>query len=97
MDIEGAQTWLNSLLYKLSYYRYVQSFNSSFMMTDLNRYGGQNVQKGKPSGWDRVRKAEIGNKDFELEFFEEVYTSSRWLVRVYRLRKPEEISSVNWY
>ena len=69
---------------------------SLFITAILKRYGGQNVQKGKPSGWDRVRKAEIGNKDFELEFFEEVYTSSRWLVRVYRLKKPEEISSVNW-
>ncbi|CAG5112278.1 Oidioi.mRNA.OKI2018_I69.chr2.g6508.t1.cds [Oikopleura dioica] len=79
VDIEGAQTWLNSLLYKLSYYR----------------YGGQNVQKGKPSGWDRVRKAEIGNKDFELEFFEEVYTSSRWLLvegqELRRLRRIETL------
>jgi len=77
VDVEGAQTWLNSLLYKLSYYR----------------YGGQGVAKGKATGWDRVRKAEIGNKDFELDFFEEVYTSQRWMVRMYRLKKPDEISN----
>jgi dolichyl-diphosphooligosaccharide--protein glycosyltransferase len=58
----------------------------------FKRYGGQRVAKGKATGWDRVRKAEIGNKDFELDFFEEVYTSQRWMVRVYRLKTPDEIS-----
>ena len=39
-----------------------------------------------------LHRAEIGNKDFELETMEEVYTSSHWLVRIYRVLKPEEIS-----
>ena len=30
---------------------------------------------GKPSGYDRVRNAEIGNKDFELDVLEEAYTT----------------------
>ena len=54
------------------------------------------VEEGKPDGWDRVRKAEIGNKDFALETMEEVYTSTHWLVRIYRVKKPGE-QSVAWY
>ncbi|XP_011269958.1 hypothetical protein CAOG_08388, partial [Capsaspora owczarzaki ATCC 30864] len=50
IDREGSPTMLNSLMYKLSYYRY------GSVMTEYN----------KPSGYDRVRNAEIGNKDFEL-------------------------------
>lgn len=80
MDIEGASKWLNSVLYKLSYYR----------------YGSMHIDNGKPDGWDRVRKAEIGNKDFELETMDEVYTSSHWLVRIYKVRKPEE-QSISWF
>ena len=38
---------------------------------------------GKPPGYDRVRNAEIGNKDFELDVLEEAYTSEHWLVRIY--------------
>lgn len=45
-----------SLLYKLSYYR----------------FGLVPTQAGRGSGYDRVRQAEIGNKDFELEHLEEV-------------------------
>ena len=79
-DIEGSPRWLDSLLYKLCYYR----------------YGSMRVENGRPDGWDRVRKAEIGNKDFELETMEEVYTSKHWLVRIYRIRKLEE-QSISWF
>jgi len=44
---------------------------------------------GKPPGYDRVRNVEIGNKDFELENIEEVYTSQHWLVRIYKVKDPE--------
>ena len=40
-------------------------------------------------GWDRVRGYEIGLKDFELEYLEEAFTSVNWIVRVYRVKKPE--------
>jgi dolichyl-diphosphooligosaccharide--protein glycosyltransferase len=40
---------------------------------------------GKPSGYDRARGAEIGNKDFELDFLEEAYTSEHWIVRIYKV------------
>lgn len=40
---------------------------------------------GKPPGYDRVRSAEIGNKDFELDVLEEAYTTEHWLVRIYKV------------
>ena len=41
---------------------------------------------GKPTGYDRVRNAEIGNKDFELEVMEEAYTTEHWIVRIYKVK-----------
>lgn len=43
-------------------------------------------QTGKPSGYDRVRNMEIGNKDFELNTLEEAYTTEHWLVRIYKVK-----------
>lgn len=41
---------------------------------------------GKPSGYDRVRNAEIGNKDFQLDVLEEAYTTEHWIVRIYKVK-----------
>ncbi len=41
---------------------------------------------GKPPGYDRVRNAEIGNKDFELDVLEEAYSSEHWIVRIFKVR-----------
>ena len=41
---------------------------------------------GKPTGYDRVRNAEIGNKDFELDVLDEAYTTEHWLVRIYKVK-----------
>jgi hypothetical protein len=36
-----------------------------------------------------VRNAEIGKMDFSLKYFEEVFTTQHWMVRIYRVRdKP---------
>ena len=40
VDIDGASKWLNSVLYKLAYYR----------------YGTLRIEDNKPDGWDRVRR-----------------------------------------
>ena len=58
----------NSLVYKLSYYRF------------------SDMPTGQP-GFDRVRNTVIGDKDFKLEYFEEVLTTSHWMVRVYKRKK----------
>jgi dolichyl-diphosphooligosaccharide--protein glycosyltransferase len=49
-------------------------------------------------GFDRVREAEIGYKDFKLKRFEEVFTSQNWIVRIFRVlpennRQPLRASS----
>lgn len=71
--ISGSPTMLNSLMYKLCYYK----------------FGGVYTEHGRPTGFDRVRYAEIGNKDFELKHLEEAYTSEHWIVRIYKVKKPE--------
>jgi dolichyl-diphosphooligosaccharide--protein glycosyltransferase len=65
---------LQSLLYKLCYSRF-----SSFQ-----------TQYGKAAGYDRARSAEIGPKAIQLEYFQEVYTSTNWLVRIYRVSTPDD-------
>lgn len=45
-----------------------------------------------PAGFDRTRNAVIGNKDFDLTYLEEAYTSDHWLVRIYRVKKPDEFN-----
>ena len=72
VDREGSPTMLNCLMYKLCYYR----------------FGAVYTEHGQATGYDRVRHAEIGNKDFELETLEEAYTTEHWIVRIYRVLKP---------
>lgn len=67
IDSQATPTMLNCLMYKLSYYRFVE--------TD-----------GK--GFDRVRRTEIGKKYFKLNYFEEVFTTHHWMVRIYKLKPP---------
>ncbi|XWS17319.1 hypothetical protein CRYUN_Cryun33cG0057100 [Craigia yunnanensis] len=68
IDSQATPTMLNCLMYKLSYYRFVE--------TD-----------GK--GFDRVRRTEIGKKNFKLTHFEEVFTTHHWMVRIYKLKPPK--------
>merc|ERR1719331_1909093 len=70
VDSEGSPTLLNCLMYKLCYYRFGQVY----------------TEGGKPPGYDRVRNAEIGNKDFELDVMEEAYTSEHWIVRIFKVK-----------
>jgi len=70
VDKEGSPTLLNCLMYKMCYYR----------------FGAVYTEQGKPTGYDRVRNAEIGNKDFQLDVLEEAYTTEHWLVRIYKVK-----------
>ena len=36
-------------------------------------------------GFDRVRNTIIGKTDISLQYFEEVFTSEHWMVRIYRV------------
>lgn len=73
IDKEGSQTLLNCLMYKMCYYRFGEVY----------------TEGGKPTGYDRVRNAEIGNKNFELDVLEEAYTTEHWLVRIYKVKDLE--------
>ncbi|CAI5506769.1 unnamed protein product [Closterium sp. Naga37s-1] len=57
-DANGSPKMLNCLMYKMCYYR----------------FGELQTEYGKPTGWDRARGYEIGNKDIELEYIEEAFT-----------------------
>jgi dolichyl-diphosphooligosaccharide--protein glycosyltransferase len=59
----------NSLMYRLCFYR----------------FGEVRTRADQPSGYDTVRNAEIGLKDYDLTYFREAYTSERWIVRIYEV------------
>jgi len=73
VDRAGSKTLLNYLMYKLCYFRFGQ------VMTEM----------AKPAGYDRVRNQEIGNKEFELEYLDEAFTSEHWIVRIYKVKKED--------
>ncbi|KAL8246053.1 hypothetical protein R6Q59_007277 [Mikania micrantha] len=72
VDKGAAPKMLNCLMYKLCYYR----------------FGELTTEYGKPPGYDRARGVEIGNKDVKLEYLEEAFTTSNWIVRIYKVKQP---------
>ena len=60
--------------------------NSLMYKLAYYRFWEQPTSKGK--GFDLTRRTVIGHKDYQLSHFEEVFTSDRWLVRIYK-RKPK--------
>lgn len=70
VDSAGSPILLNCLMYKMCYYR----------------FGEMQLDFRSPSGFDRTRNVEIGNKNFQLEHLEEAFTSEHWLVRIYRVK-----------
>lgn len=77
IDKHGSKTMLNSMMYRMCYYRFGEVY----------------TEQGKPQGWDRVRDAEIGSKDFALSVLEEAYTTEHWLVRIYKVKDPNNRGS----
>eukprot|EP01097_Dermamoeba_algensis_P001193 TRINITY_DN1446_c0_g2_i2.p1 TRINITY_DN1446_c0_g2~~TRINITY_DN1446_c0_g2_i2.p1 ORF type:complete len:134 (-),score=35.57 TRINITY_DN1446_c0_g2_i2:229-630(-) len=72
VDAQASPVMLNTLMYKLCYYG----------------FGTMYTEQSKPPGYDRVRNVEIGNKNFDLTYLEEAFTSEHWLVRVYKVKPP---------
>ncbi|XP_068646986.1 dolichyl-diphosphooligosaccharide--protein glycosyltransferase subunit STT3B-like isoform X2 [Aristolochia californica] len=79
VDKGAAPKMLNCLMYKLSYYR----------------FGELTTEYGQPPGYDRARGVEIGNKDVKLEHLEEAFTTSNWIVRIYKVKPPHNSSFTN--
>ncbi|PKA54983.1 Dolichyl-diphosphooligosaccharide--protein glycosyltransferase subunit STT3B [Apostasia shenzhenica] len=73
VDKGAAPKMLNCLMYKLSYYR----------------FGEVTTEYGKPPGYDRARGVEIGNKHVKLEHLEESFTTSNWIIRIYKVKPPK--------
>ncbi len=78
MDDSAGPALKKSLMYKLSYYR----------------FGDVATQGGGSYGHDRVRQTPITDaKSIKLKYFEEAFTSENWIVRIYRVKKPD---SMGW-
>ena len=60
----------NSLLYRLSYYRFSEV----------------RLSYQHPAGYDMNRHAVVGEKNIQLKYFEEAFTSEHWIVRIYRVK-----------
>lgn len=52
------------------------------------RYADASQKAFGKRGYDRVRNAQIGQMDIKLRYFEEVYTTEHWMVRIYKLKDP---------
>ncbi|KAJ7565033.1 hypothetical protein O6H91_02G045000 [Diphasiastrum complanatum] len=73
VDKNAAPKMLQCLMYKLCYYRFGE------LMTEY----------GRPPGYDRARGVEIGNKNVELKYLDEAFTTSNWIVRIYKVKPPD--------
>jgi len=54
------------------------------LMYKLSFYNFDKVQTGSGLGFDRVRQAQV--RPVKLFYFEEVFTSEHWLIRIYKLK-----------
>ncbi|GMH40934.1 hypothetical protein BSKO_08838 [Bryopsis sp. KO-2023] len=72
IDATAGQAMLDSLMYKLSYYNFAE---------------GSKYASGQ-FGFDRVRNTVIGKTSIQLKYFEEVFTSEHWMVRIYKVKDP---------
>lgn len=59
----------NSIIFKLSY----------------NNFVNWSLNKNLPKGFDIARGFKVGSLDFKLNYYEEVFTSTNWLFRVYKI------------
>jgi len=69
VDKGVSKTMRDCLMYRLAYYR----------------FGEVRTAADKPTGYDSVRHAEIGLKNYDLKHFREAYSSDRWIVRIFEV------------
>ncbi|KAI1729085.1 oligosaccharyl transferase STT3 subunit domain-containing protein [Ditylenchus destructor] len=77
---QASETMLNSIMYKMSYYR----------------FGELRIGYNQPAGFDRTRGYVIGRKDISLEYLEEAYTTENWLVRIYKVVHPHNRPNIKY-
>lgn len=66
-DSGATETMLNSMMYKLSYYRFDEV----------------KASRSSPEGYDLVRGYTMGKKNIKLRHFSEAYTTNNWIVRIF--------------
>eukprot|EP00343_Euplotes_focardii_P006797 CAMPEP_0205822716 /NCGR_PEP_ID=MMETSP0206-20130828/13700_1 /ASSEMBLY_ACC=CAM_ASM_000279 /TAXON_ID=36767 /ORGANISM="Euplotes focardii, Strain TN1" /LENGTH=411 /DNA_ID=CAMNT_0053119225 /DNA_START=1012 /DNA_END=2247 /DNA_ORIENTATION=+ len=71
IDEKATDTMKNSLMYRLAYYRY-NEVRMSYQ---------------HPAGFDTVRNMAVDPTPIKLKYFTEVYTTQRWILRVYKINK----------
>lgn len=64
------------------------------VMYKLNYYRFWEDDIGRGKGYDMVRKVKIGHTHFDLKYFEEVFTSQRWLLRIYKFKKKNNRENI---
>ena len=72
VDEKATRAMRESVLYKLSYHRFSQV----------------KTESRQPAGYDRTRRQLVPTNFIKLDYFEEAYTTRNWLVRIYKLKKP---------
>lgn len=70
IDDKAGKAMLDCIMYKMSYYRFAEAAQMA-----TGRYG-----------FDRVRNTNIGVTDISLKYFEEVYTTEHWMVRIFEVK-----------
>jgi dolichyl-diphosphooligosaccharide--protein glycosyltransferase len=95
VDAAGTKTMLNTLMYKLCYYecvlralaQHARWHPSSLRVCTCGAYCSfadeSEVVTGQ-RGLDRVRNYVVGKLNVRLTYFEEVFTSQHWMMRIYR-------------
>ena len=80
-DSSVTPTMRNSLMYRLAYYRTWQV----------------DTAQGKPKGWDTVRDYLPGFRNYKLNFFEEAFSSDKWIVRIFKRKQRNNRESIELY
>lgn len=61
-----------------------QKGSYSKIKIETNSFFSLQLDYRNPGGYDRTRNVIIGNKNFDLTYLDEAYTTEHWLVRIYR-------------
>lgn len=71
IDLSASKRMRQSIMFKMCYYR----------------FGELTTVYGRPTGYDRTRNVEVGDKNIHLTHLEEAFTSEHWMVRIYRVKR----------
>ena len=74
VDKEEYSALLNFLMYKISYYG----------------FGEMQLDFHTPLGFDQTHNAEIRSQDIKFKHLEEAFTSEHWLVRICKVKVPDD-------